>query len=275
MSRDIILGLCDPPKRIFLFISRAEDGSGSCWYMRDFDRDINTPIPQRAIKGYISGIRITATMISVPGKPEKVPKDKLDVFIDCGELSYALRCGSNTEFARGLVQALIAIEDPEELKGVLTIETVPGDKNKKVVFASVYITATGQKVKYTDDKVMNLHDPVKFLQSVWGNGGEADDDYSSDAQRDAGVDQQRDERSSESLPVSTEEEKRHQLQVRELKRVGALAGLAFEPGTAHESLVELNSHCGAIYKNVDGSPKTIEQLTRDEAIKYRKTLLGL
>jgi len=289
--REITLGFCDPPKRRYLFVEKDERDPTICWHEVDFSTTPTKqlPAPKAAITGYITGVKVKEVDQGQYGK-----KLKLVIFMDAGE-EFAIQSSITTWFSRNLLQELSAINDPNELTGPLTIAVKPGEK--KNVFASLFIKTTGRQVKVDTDKTQDLLPLVRNLQSIFGDGGQDEDDTRSDEPDETrGEDEVPDHEApwnnetprsvnheyqtgkaapQQPAPMSEEEKRRHDNQVRELKRVGALAGLAFEPGTENESIIELNQHCGGLYKHADGKPKTIEQLTRDEAIEYRKTLLAI
>jgi hypothetical protein len=60
MVTEIKLGLCNPPEPIYLYVKNAELGGESyLWYNYDIDREKTTPVPQRALTGYLSELRLT------------------------------------------------------------------------------------------------------------------------------------------------------------------------------------------------------------------------
>jgi len=251
--QDFELGLCDEPARIFLYIAQDESGSGACWYRLDRTRNPPAKVfePQRAIRGYISGLRVAKVTTEKHGD-----KDKLDIFMNCGERTYAIRAGVETVFARGVLLSLLAIEDPEVLKGLLTIVAAPSKDNAKIVFGQVFITTTAQRVPFEWDKHIDLRESVTFLQTVLGDAGQSHDD------------EPRDE--VETVPDDIAEGDRHKLMVAELTRCGVLAGLAHVGPDSKTDLTELNKECARLYKG-----KTIDKLTREEGIAFRKTLMAI
>lgn len=259
---DIQFGLRKAMAPRMLFVQPAEDGSGAAWY--ELDRSKNPPakvwITDDALCGFLAGIRIR-TVGTTRG-----PKDKFELLMNCGPAgSFTIRAGADTKFARSVVLALMTIATPDEMKAPLELAVKPGDQGK-IVFASLRDIQTGRLIKYEWDPNLDLADVLGHLQSIIGDGGlqESEEHETEDA-------------GGAHATTSTADGagNANDAQHKELLRCGVLAGLAFEVGKPNESLTELNNHCGNIYKNADGSPKTIYQLTRDEAIEYRKTLLAM
>jgi hypothetical protein len=256
--REIQLGLGNPPVRRFLFVQQDERDPTICWHELDFSTTPpkQIPVPQSALTGYITGIKVKEVDQGSYGK-----KWKLVILMDAGE-EFAIQTSTTTTFARNILQALSAIEKPEELTGPLTIAVSPGEK--KNVFGAVFIKTTGRRVKVEWDKTQDLAPLIKTLQSVFGDGGQDEDaeperaNYSSDG--------------DDAPPFAdvTKPNAANEAQLLELKRCGVLAGLAHKPPEGDLDISELNQHCAKLYEG-----KKIHELTRDQAIEYRKTLLAI
>lgn len=256
---EIKLGLCDEPVRRFLYISQDESGSGSCWYSLDHSRNppVKIPIPQRGVKGYITGIRVANVKTAKHGV-----KAKLDIFIDAGEESFAIRSGVETTFARGIIQSLLVIEEAD-LARVLTIVAAPSKENTKIVFGAVYIGA--QRVKFVWDKTLNLHDPIRVLQAIFGNGGEElADEHGDDDVPDQEQPWNQGSGEDDHQPTSRPAGLASTAAIKELERVGRLQGLV-----DGEDCSKLNDECARLYAG-----KVTAELTVGEAIEFRKTLIG-
>lgn len=260
------LGLCDPPRVTILYVGRDEAGAGDCWYEWDHNSKQRTYVAQRALKGYITGIRVRGVQFEKWGE-----KSKLEVFIDA-DRPYMIRSGGNTAFTRGLIQSLGAVEDNLDLQEVVTITVTPGNE-PKVVLASVYL-ANNQKVKYQSDRTSDLQPLLEGLQSVLGSGPSREDEaeHHDEDPGDADLPADHRRRSTPSLSSPRAPGLANADQLKELKRCGAAIGYII--GSADTDNPEcdidrLNHECGSFFNG-----KAIEQLTVAEAIEFRKILLA-
>jgi hypothetical protein len=257
------LGLCAEPIPQYLFIGQDEGGSGSCWYSLDYSKNEKNPakiyhtLP--GVKGYITGLRIKTS------KTSHGEKAKLDVSVESGDESFVVRAGADTQFARSLILSLLAIDKPQELTGILTIVTHPGEKNRKIVFARVYVGA--RQIKYVYDGTMDLADPFAALQAILGSDGQSDEE--SDSAEDV-PDHETPWNQGEQPSAPATNNAANEAQVKELKRCGVVAGLAHKLEGEELDISELNRECARLY---DG--KKIDEISRDQAIEFRKTLLEL
>lgn len=259
--RELELGLGAPPDRRYLFVGQDEQDTNSCWYALNHDTKTKIPVPDRALTGYITGLRCREV------KTRFGPKWKLDILMDAGT-PFGIRSGLDTTFTRGVVLSLIAIEDEEKLRDALVIVVTPSTDNQKIVFGSVYLARTGQRVKYVWDKDAELVPLIQNLQSVLGDGGEVDmpDDSEAEAAGAGGR-----EHSGQGRPAGLANAD----QIKELKRVGASVGFVTDDTPPVLDLSLLNAECGSKFQNGDGSGKTIEQLTSNEAIEFRRLLMSM
>lgn len=243
------LGLAAPPQRRYLYIGQDEQNSNSCWYelTEDFKKHY---LPERGLWGYLAGVRFRMV------KTSKGDKLKFELLMDAGQ-PFTIRAGAETTFTRGVLLALAEIANPEDLGKLLCVAVQPSEQNTKIVFGSVYFGETGQRIKAEWDKDLDLPSILGHLQTIVGDGGLPDEEHHDEdgSAEDPGPPVNR---------ASTNDSQR-----KELLRCAVLAGLAFEPGTPNESVAELNKHCQGIYG------KNYDQLTRDEAIEYRKTLRSI
>ncbi|MBD2491961.1 hypothetical protein [Aulosira sp. FACHB-615] len=133
---EIKLGLGNPPLPIYLYVKKVElNGQVYGWYNFDVALDKQTPIPQRALTGYISEIQLTDKEFK--GKDNL----KLDIFILADEL-YVVRSGIETNFTKSFLLAASIVED---FSRPLTIVANPGEEN--VVFCGLYDALTKTKIR--------------------------------------------------------------------------------------------------------------------------------
>jgi hypothetical protein len=135
MMAEIKLGLCNPPEPIYLYVKNAELGGESyLWYHYDIDKEKTIPIPQRALTGYLSELRLTTKEFK--GKDNL----KLDIVVSADEL-YVVRTGVETNFAKSFLLAASLIQD---FSKPLIIVANGGDEN--TVFCNLYDAATKTKI---------------------------------------------------------------------------------------------------------------------------------
>lgn len=252
-NETIPLGLGNPPDRRYLYVSQDDSNSGACWYEFNVEANRKTDVVERALTGYITGLRLK----SVTGKFGT--KLKFDILMRADRL-YAIRSGAETTFTKGIVQALIALEtgdrttlDPSR---PLTIVVSPSTANSKIVFGAVY-TADGTRVKFEWDKDIEVVPLIEHLQTIFGNGGQGDDDHQDEDEEPRA----RDERTQpHSNGQSHANGMASEAQIKELIRAGGVAGYVDH---------ELDKHCAGFYNG-----RGIRQLSSIEAIEYRRTLMS-
>ena len=108
MVTEIKLGLCNPPEPVYLYVNQGEvDGESYVWYKFNINQDKKIPVPQRALTGYLSELRLTTK--------ECKEKDnlKLDIVVSADEL-YVVRTGVKTNFAKSFLLAASLIQDFEK-----------------------------------------------------------------------------------------------------------------------------------------------------------------
>lgn len=254
--REIQLGLGDPPVRRYLYVGQDEGDSGACWYEYNHDRGSKTYVPQRALTGYITGLRLAEHNMGRHGK-----RWKLDILMDAGA-PYAIRSGADTVFTRGVVLALSALEasDNLQLKEPMAIVVSPSKEQTKIVFGAVY-TANGSRVKFEWDKDADLISHIRYLQQYLGDGGVADDDHQDEDSEPRSVRPPQwsgppSGNGHSARPAGLANES----QLTELRRVAGV------------KQVDLRDECARLFPHaVNG----VEDLTSVEAIEFRKTLMAL
>ncbi|QFS52309.1 hypothetical protein GXM_09803 [Nostoc sphaeroides CCNUC1] len=132
---EIKLGLCNPPEPIYLFVNQGEvDGESYVWYKFNISQDKKIPVPQRALIGYLSELRLTTKEFK--GKDNL----KLDIVVSADEL-YVIRTGIETNFAKSFLLAASLIQD---FSKPLIIVANAGDEN--TVFCNLYDAASKTKI---------------------------------------------------------------------------------------------------------------------------------
>ncbi|WP_194199051.1 hypothetical protein [Nostoc sphaeroides] len=135
MMAEIKLGLCNPPEPIYLFVNQGEvDGESYVWYKFNISQDKKIPVPQRALIGYLSELRLTTKEFK--GKDNL----KLDIVVSADEL-YVIRTGIETNFAKSFLLAASLIQD---FSKPLIIVANAGDEN--TVFCNLYDAASKTKI---------------------------------------------------------------------------------------------------------------------------------
>jgi hypothetical protein len=135
MVTEIKLGLCNPPEPIYLYVNQGEvDGESYVWYKFNISQDKKIPVPQRALTGYLSELRLTTKEFK--GKDNL----KLDIVVSADEL-YVIRTGIETNFAKSFLLAASLIQD---FSKPLIIVANAGDEN--TVFCNLYDAATKTKI---------------------------------------------------------------------------------------------------------------------------------
>lgn len=135
MVTEIKLGLCNPPEPIYLYVNQGEvDGESYVWYKFNISQDKKIPVPQRALTGYVSELRLTTKEFK--GKDNL----KLDIVVSADEL-YIIRTGVETNFAKSFLLAASLVQD---FSKPLIIVANAGDEN--TVFCNLYDAASKTKI---------------------------------------------------------------------------------------------------------------------------------
>lgn len=136
MTAEIKLGLCNPPEPIYLYVKNAELGGESyLWYHYDIDRDKTIPVPQRALTGYLSELRLTTKEFK--GKDNL----KLDIVVSADRL-YVIRSGVETNFTKSF---LLAASGIQYFSKPLIIAATAGEQN--TVFCNLYDAVTKSRIE--------------------------------------------------------------------------------------------------------------------------------
>jgi hypothetical protein len=157
MIAEIKLGLCNPPEPIYLYVKNAELGGESyLWYHYDIDKEKTIPVPQRALTGYLSELRLTTKEFK--GKDNL----KLDIVISADEL-YIIRTGVETNFAKSFLLAASLVQD---FSKPLIIVANAGDEN--TVFCNLYDAVTKSRIEREWNKNADWTTIIRDIQSLLG-----------------------------------------------------------------------------------------------------------
>ncbi|MHC5747894.1 MAG: hypothetical protein ACYTXT_39785 [Nostoc sp.] len=157
MIAEIKLGLCNPPEPIYLYVNQGEvDGESFVWYKFNISQEKKIPVPQRALTGYLSELRLTTKEFK--GKDNL----KLDIVISADEL-YVVRTGVETNFAKSFLLAASLIQD---FSKPLIIVANAGDEN--TVFCNLYDAATKTKIYREWSRDLNWATIIRDIQSLLG-----------------------------------------------------------------------------------------------------------
>ncbi|MDZ8135806.1 MAG: hypothetical protein RM049_10960 [Nostoc sp. DedQUE04] len=157
MVAEIKLGLCNPPEPVYLFVNQGEvDGESYVWYKFNINQDKKIPVPQRALTGYLSELRLTTKEFK--GKDNL----KLDIIVSADEL-YVVRTGIETNFAKSFLLAASLIQDFDK---PLIIVANAGDEN--TVFCNLYDAATKTKIYGEWSRDLNWTTIIRDIQSLLG-----------------------------------------------------------------------------------------------------------
>jgi hypothetical protein len=157
MITEIKLGLCNPPEPIYLFVNQGEvDGESYVWYKFNISQDKKIPVPQRALTGYLSELRLTTKEFK--GKDNL----KLDIVMSADEL-YVVRTGIETNFAKSFLLAASLIQD---FSKPLIIVANAGDEN--TVFCNLYDAATKSRIEREWNKNADWTRIIRDIQSLLG-----------------------------------------------------------------------------------------------------------
>ena len=163
MLTEIKLGLCNPPEPIYLYVNQGEvDGESYVWYKFNISQDKKTPVPQRALTGYLSELRLTTKEFK--GKDNL----KLDIVISADEL-YIIRTGVETNFAKSFLLAASLVQD---FSKPLIIVANAGDEN--TVFCNLYDAATKTKIYREWSRDLDWANIIRDIQCLlYGNSSTA------------------------------------------------------------------------------------------------------
>jgi hypothetical protein len=153
MVTEIKLGLCNPPEPIYLFVNQGEvDGESYVWYKFNISQDKKIPVPQRALTGYLSELRLTTKEFK--GKDNL----KLDIVVSADEL-YVVRTGIETNFAKSFLLAASLIQD---FSKPLIIVANAGDEN--TVFCNLYDAVTKNRIEREWNKNVDCATIIRDIQ---------------------------------------------------------------------------------------------------------------
>lgn len=157
MVTEIKLGLCNPPEPIYLYVNQGEvDGKSYVWYKFNISQDKKIPVPQRALTGYLSELRLTAKEFK--GKDNL----KLDIVVSADEL-YVIRTGVETNFAKSFLLAASLVQD---FSKPLIIVANAGDEN--TVFCNLYDATTKIKIYREWSRDLDWATIIRNIQSLLG-----------------------------------------------------------------------------------------------------------
>lgn len=263
--REPKLGLCNPPFPRYLFVGQDEGDSGACWYELNENKN-KIYVIERAIAGYLTGIRLEELDMGKYGK-----KWKLDLLLDAGQ-PFVIRSGVDTVFARGVILGLnaLAIEDALNLTQPIVIVVAPSQQEKKVVFGSVYIEATGRRVKYEWEKDADLVPLIRHLQSFVGDGGGHDESE--------GEEESHGSPAPDSRPNHRDAQPRNERPaglanadvLKELRRVAVSIGYVTDDDPPKLDVTLLDRECSSKFPYCH----TIEDLRTGDAIEFRRILIS-
>ena len=153
------LGFGKTQVRTYVFIRHSQE---SLWYTRDKNEQVNLPIPERDLTGYLRNVwRYDRQDKSTD---EVVPKLMVEIDAD---RPYVIQTGIDTNFAKSLLAALLELE-PEALKEPVTlvVEDNAGGLARPTVFARLEVR--GQRVKPTFNKRIVVDDLLAEVQERFG-----------------------------------------------------------------------------------------------------------
>ncbi|WP_100904286.1 hypothetical protein [Nostoc flagelliforme] len=157
MVTEIKLGLCNPPEPIYLYVNQGEvDGESFVWYKFNISQEKKIPVPQRALTGYLSELRLTTKEFK--GKDNL----KLDIVVSADEL-YVIRTGVETNFAKSFLLAASLIQD---FSKPLIIVANAGDEN--TVFCNLYDAASKTKIYREWSRDLDWATIIRDIQSLLG-----------------------------------------------------------------------------------------------------------
>jgi hypothetical protein len=156
MTKEITLGLGDPPIPIYLFVGNGlEEGKLYSWYKCDSSNGNKTiPVYQRALTGYIKELQVKTK--EYKGKENA----KLDILVSADE-NYVIRTGLETTFAKSLLLGLLEVDD---LTKPLIIVVTPGEET--VVFCALYDAETKSRIKITWQHDLHWLDIVQEINEA-------------------------------------------------------------------------------------------------------------
>lgn len=155
MVTEIKLGLCNPPEPIYLFVNQGEvDGESYVWYKFNINQYKKMPVPQRALTGYLSELRLTTKEF------QKKENLKLDIVVSADEV-YVIRTGVETNFAKSFLLAASLIQD---FSKPLIIAATAGEQN--TVFCNLYDAATKTKIYREWSRDLDWATIIRDIQSL-------------------------------------------------------------------------------------------------------------
>jgi hypothetical protein len=153
MVTEIKLGLCNPPKPIYLYVKSGElNGESYLWY--NYDNDKTIPIQQTGLTGYISELKLTTKEF------RERDNNKLDIVVRADEI-YVVRTGRETNFAKSFLLAASLVQD---FSKPMIIAATAGKEN--VVFCNLYDAATKTQINYNNYKLNKDADWPAIIDSV-------------------------------------------------------------------------------------------------------------
>ncbi|MBD6620815.1 hypothetical protein FNW02_34955 [Komarekiella sp. 'clone 1'] len=157
MVTEIKLGLCNPPKPVYLYVNQGEvDGESYVWYKFNIEQDKKIPVSQRALTGYLSELRLTTKEFK--GKDNM----KLDIVVSADEL-YVVRTGLETNFAKSFLLAASLVQD---FTKPLIIAATAGDEN--TVFCNLYDAEAKTRIKREWNKDADWASVIRDIQCLLG-----------------------------------------------------------------------------------------------------------
>ena len=155
MVTEILLGLCNPPEPVYLYVNQGElNGQSYVWYRFDVNNEKTLPVEQTGLTGYLTELRLTTKEFK--GKDSI----KLDIVVSADEV-YVIRTGIETIFAKTF---LLAISQVQDFSKPLIIAATPGEEN--VVFARVYDAITRVRIRREWDKDADWAEIIKSVQAL-------------------------------------------------------------------------------------------------------------
>ena len=137
-----------------IYVNQGEvDGESYVWYKFNISQDKKIPVPQRALTGYLSEMRLTTKEFK--GKDNL----KLDIVVSADEL-YVIRTGIETNFAKSFLLAASLIQD---FSKPLIIVANAGDEN--TVFCNLYDAATKTKIYREWSRDLDWATIIRDIQS--------------------------------------------------------------------------------------------------------------
>lgn len=152
-----------PDATTWVFVGGDDDDeSGSAWYTRNFDTEVNTPLEHSSLTGYLKNIYIKKT------EYKKKANYKMNLRMQADQ-RYNIRSGLSTFFSRGFLLAIEVMMDNEvDFDTTPLIISVRKGNDNNVVFCNVFNYTTGAKIFYTYDGDKKLVPIINRLQEYLG-----------------------------------------------------------------------------------------------------------